>query len=197
MLALGISWGNVLEFCMMLNERHGDRRSQALHVVQGRCEVHVPYETYVSLQDVRRDVRRAQSEQAVNPCETLNFRSLSSNALQCTLSHSFMSFMLCGAQKCTQCSRWGCSNAEQRGTTLSLTQLAINCFMRSRVPLAFLAAWAHCWLTSNFMLRRTPNAFQSDLSHVSHIQSVCMSRVAHTQVHNQALVLVMCYALGA
>lgn len=101
MLALGISWGNVLEFCMMLNERHGDRRSQALHVVQGRCEVHVPYETYVSLQDVRRDVRRAQSEQAVNPCETLNFRSLSSSALVCTFSQSLKSFMFCGAQSGT------------------------------------------------------------------------------------------------
>ena len=47
------------------------------------------------------------------------------------------------------------------------------------------------------MLSRTPNAFQSDVSHVSNIQTVFMSRVAHTQVHNQALVLVIRYALGA
>ena len=44
------------------------------------------------------DVRRAQSEQAVNPCETLNFRSLSSSALLCTFSQSLKSFMFCGAQ---------------------------------------------------------------------------------------------------
>ena len=51
------------------------------------------------------DVRRAQSEQVVNPNETLNFRSPSSSALLWTLSNSAMSFMFCGAQKCTQCSR--------------------------------------------------------------------------------------------
>ena len=51
------------------------------------------------------DVRRAQSDQAVNPKETLKFRSLSCSALLWTVSNSFMSFMFCGAQKCTQCSR--------------------------------------------------------------------------------------------
>ena len=51
------------------------------------------------------DVRRAQSEHVVNPNETLNFRSLSSSALLWTVSNSAMSFMFCGAQKCTQCSR--------------------------------------------------------------------------------------------
>ena len=51
------------------------------------------------------DVRRGQSPQAVNPKETLNFRSLSSSALLWTVSNSFMSFMFCGAQQCTQCSR--------------------------------------------------------------------------------------------
>ena len=38
------------------------------------------------------DVRKAQSVQAINPTETLNFRSLSSSALLCTLSHSLMYF---------------------------------------------------------------------------------------------------------
>ena len=51
------------------------------------------------------DVRRGQSQQAVNPKETLNFRSLSCSALLWTVSNSFMSFMFCGAQQCTQCSR--------------------------------------------------------------------------------------------
>ena len=51
------------------------------------------------------DVRRAQSEKAVNPNETLNIRSLSCSALLWTVSNSFMSFMFCGAQQCTQCSR--------------------------------------------------------------------------------------------
>ena len=51
------------------------------------------------------DVRRAQSEQAVSENKTLNFRSLSSSALLWTLSNSAMSFMFCGAQQCTQCSR--------------------------------------------------------------------------------------------
>ena len=50
-------------------------------------------------------VRRGQSQQAVNPNETLNFRSLSSSALLWTVSNSFTSFMFCGAQQCTQCSR--------------------------------------------------------------------------------------------
>ena len=51
------------------------------------------------------DVRRAQPELAVNCSETLNFRSLSSSALLWTVSNSFTSFMFCGAQQCTQCSR--------------------------------------------------------------------------------------------
>ena len=47
----------------------------------------------------------------------------------------------------------------------------------------------------SLMLTRTPNPFQSVFSPVSHIQLVCMSRVAPTQVHNQAhFVLVMLYA---
>ena len=51
------------------------------------------------------DVRRAQSEQIVSDNKTWNFRSLSCSALLWTVSNSFMSFMFCGAQQCTQCSR--------------------------------------------------------------------------------------------
>ena len=45
-------WNSELEACMMFNERHGDRRSQAVHGVQGQCEDHLPYVPCVSLQDV-------------------------------------------------------------------------------------------------------------------------------------------------
>ena len=46
------SWGSGMEVCMLLNERHRDRRSQALHGVQGYCQVHVPCVPCVSSQDV-------------------------------------------------------------------------------------------------------------------------------------------------
>ena len=89
-------------------------------------------------------MRRAHSEQVVNDNKTWNFRSLSCSALLWIVSKSFTSFMFCGAQKCTQCSRRGCSSAEQRGSIPSLTQLAMSLSMPRRERLSFMAAWAHC-----------------------------------------------------
>ena len=66
-------------------------------------------------------------------------------ALRWTLSSSSSSFLKWGAQNWTQCSRWGLTRAVQRGRRTSLNLLATLLLMHPRIPLAFLAARAHCW----------------------------------------------------
>lgn len=46
--------------------------------------------------------------------------------------------LCCEAKNCTQCSRWGCTNAEYTGTITYFGWLAILCLMHPMIPLAFL-----------------------------------------------------------
>ena len=70
-------------------------------------------------------------------------------ALRWTLSSSSSSFLKWGAQHWTQYSRWGLARAEQSGRRTSLVLLATLLLMHPRIPLAFLATRAHCWLMDN------------------------------------------------
>ena len=65
------------------------------------------------------DVRRGQSQQAVNPNETLNFRSLSCSALLWTVSNSFTSFMFCGAQNAPSAPGEAAAVQSREGQSLS------------------------------------------------------------------------------
>ena len=83
-----------------------DKGTAALRLCMGYMDAVRPKSHVGSVSHPRVwDVRSAQPELAVNCSETLNFRSLSCSALLWTVPNSFMSFMFCGAQQCTQCSR--------------------------------------------------------------------------------------------
>jgi len=61
-----------------------------------------------------------------------------------------------------QYSRWGLTRAEKRGRRTSFDLLAILLVMHPRIPLAFLAARAHCWLTVH-LSTRTPRPCSAEL----------------------------------
>ncbi|KAK4824615.1 LOW QUALITY PROTEIN: hypothetical protein QYF61_016921 [Mycteria americana] len=50
----------------------------------------------------------------------------------------------------------GLTSAKYRGTITSLVLLATLFFIQARMPLAFLATWAHCWLIFRQLLTNTP-----------------------------------------
>ena len=58
------------------------------------------------------------------------------------------------------------------GAVTSLTLLATPLLMETRIPLALLAANAHCWLMLSFLLTRTPKSFSAGLLSVSSSSSL-------------------------
>ena len=70
----------------------------------------------------------------------------------CTIS---MSLLYWAAQKWTQDSRCGLTGAEERERITSLH----FCLMQWRIPFAFSAARADCWLMGNWVSTRTPRSF--------------------------------------
>ncbi|KAK4818263.1 hypothetical protein QYF61_009968 [Mycteria americana] len=74
-----------------------------------------------------------------------------------------ISLLYWGAQSWTQCSRCGLTSAEKRGRINSLNLLETLFLTQLRIPLAFLATRAHCWLTVNLLSTRTPRSFSVKL----------------------------------
>ncbi|KAK4828387.1 hypothetical protein QYF61_026125 [Mycteria americana] len=68
---------------------------------------------------------------------------------------------LVGAQNRTQYSRCGLTSAEYKGTITSLVLLATLFLIQARMPLAFLATWAHCWLIFRQLSTNTPRSFSA------------------------------------
>jgi len=68
-----------------------------------------------------------------------------------------------GPQTWMKYSSWGLMRAELRGTVTSLALLATPLLMEFRIPLAFQAAGAHCWLMFSFSSVRTPKSFSAGL----------------------------------
>lgn len=99
------------------------------------------------------------------------------------LFYSLISFLYCGAQTCTQCSRQGHTSAEQSGTISSLTQLAVLGLIHPRVGLVLLDARAPTDSYSTCWQPEPPIPFCG----AAH-QSVHISRVI-SLVQNQALLL--------
>jgi len=62
-------------------------------------------------------------------------------------------------QEGTQYLRCGLTSAEYRGTITSLLLLATLFLIQARMPLAFLATWAHCWLMFSWLSTRSPRSF--------------------------------------
>ena len=74
-----------------------------------------------------------------------------------------LSFLYWGGQKYPQHSRCGLTSAEQRGRITSLDLMATLPLMQPRIPLAFLVARAHCWLTLNLVSTKSPSSFSTKL----------------------------------
>jgi len=62
-----------------------------------------------------------------------------------------------------QYSSWDLMRTEQRGTITSLTLLVTPLPVEPRIPLAFQAAGAHCWLLLRFSSTRIPKSFSTGL----------------------------------
>ena len=63
------------------------------------------------------------------------------------------------AQNWTQHSRCGLTSVQYRGMIPSLLLLATPFLIQARMPLAFLATWAHCWLMFSWLSTSTPRSF--------------------------------------
>jgi len=63
----------------------------------------------------------------------------------------------------TQYSKRGLMSAEHRGTIPCLALQASPLQIELRIPLAFQAASAHCWLMFSFPSTRTPKSFSAEL----------------------------------
>ncbi|CAM9602800.1 unnamed protein product, partial [Bubo scandiacus] len=64
-------------------------------------------------------------------------------------------------------SRCGLTSAEYRSKITSLSLLATLFLIQARMPLAFLATWAHCWLMFSRLSVNTPRSL-SDWQLSSH-----------------------------
>ena len=74
---------------------------------------------------------------------------------------TFTSFLHCGAQNCTQYSRWGRTNTKYSGIITSFDWLVILCLMHLRMQFALLAARAHYWLILSLLLTSTPRSLSA------------------------------------
>ena len=95
-----------------------------------------------------------------------------------------MSLLYWGAQNWTQYSRCGLSTAVQRWRITSLDLLVMFYLMNPRIPLVFLAAWAHCWLKFTTVPTRARSAFSARLGGTEH---ALMPGVAAPQVKFRTL----------
>ena len=119
-------------------------------------------------------------------------------ALLWTHSRTFTSFLNCGAQNCTQASRWGRTNAEYSGMITSFDRLVMLCLMHPRMRFALLAARAHCWLISSLLSTNTPRSLSAGLlsSHSSPNLYLCpvllhpRCRIQHLQVVSDFKILI-------
>ena len=81
-----------------------------------------------------------------------------------TLSSSSLFLLNWGAQNQAQYSRCGLTRAEKRRRITPLNLPATLFLKCSRIPLAFLATRAHCWLTANLLSTRTCRSLPAELS---------------------------------
>ena len=103
--------------------------------------------------------------------DTPSSSSTSFVALLWTHSRTFTSFLNCGAQNCTQCSRRDRTNAKYNGTVSSVDRLAgFGAPPDAEVSLS--AARARCWLTLSLLPASTPRSLSAGLlsSHSSCVQ---------------------------
>ena len=90
-------------------------------------------------------------------------------------------------------SRCSLTSTEYTGTNNSLLLLAALFLIQARVPLAFLATWAHCWFMFSWLSANSPRSFSS-VQPSSHCpKPVVLHRVF---VQDPALGLVEAYTTG-
>ena len=106
-------------------------------------------------------------------------------------SSTFTSLLNCGAQNCRQCSRWGGTNAEYSGMIASSDGVVVLCLMHPRKGFGLWTARAPCWLLLSLMLTSTPRSLSAALLS----QSVLVSGITPSQVHNLAFGLVKVFAV--
>ena len=97
-------------------------------------------------------------------------------ALLWTCSSPSMSFLWWGAQNWTQHSRCSLTSTEYRGTITALLLLATPYLIPARMPLAFLATWAHCWLMLAGCQPTPPGPFPPASSPATLPQPCCIAR---------------------
>ncbi|KFP04029.1 Neuronal acetylcholine receptor subunit alpha-4 [Calypte anna] len=66
----------------------------------------------------------------------------------------------------------GLTSAEYRGRITSLDLLATLFLIHARMPLAFLATWAHCWLMFSFLAIQTPRSLSAWLLSIHSVPSL-------------------------
>ena len=89
--------------------------------------------------------------------------------------------------KQTHYSRCGLTRAEYRGRITSLLLLTALFLLQARMPLAFLATLAHCWLMFSSVLTNTPRSISSTVFQPLFPKPVALPGVATTS-HNTGLV---------
>ncbi|KAK4826411.1 hypothetical protein QYF61_008944 [Mycteria americana] len=102
-----------------------------------------------------------------------------------------------GAQNRTQYSRCSLTCAKDRGTITSLVLLATLFLIQARMPLAFLATWAHCWLIFSRLSINIPRSFSTgQFFQPLFPKPVALHGVVVTQVQDPALGLVESHTIG-
>jgi len=86
--------------------------------------------------------------------------------------------------------RYGLSRTEYRGMITPLLLLAVIFLIQARMPLAFLATWAHCWLLFSQTSTSIPRCISFTVFQPPCLKPVVLPGVVVAQVQDLALGLV-------